>query len=357
MKRQGVVALWFIGSLLAVGLAGCSLFGPGTTAVIRVDAAEGTVPLTIAFDGTDSTGTDGISTYRWQFGTGEESYDPSGTYTYESAGTFTLSLTVRAEDGKTVTETVTIVVRPAMWLTDGNLDRVYRLSLDGSLLETFDLPAKEPRGVTIATVSGQTTLVVACANEGFQKILYLDPATGALRQMKDAPAQSPQEITYGASGQKMLWLVDGQSRMVYRMNPDSAQVFDAYGQTYFKSQSLQVRDVPFLRTPQGLDWVAVENAPGVLYYLEGDTHVLWKITIIPGYDLMANTQLRVEGLGTELPSGIFPVSAIDIYDGKLWAIDVDRHRVVEMDLATGVQTGNEITGFPGAAPAGLEIQF
>jgi PKD repeat protein len=357
MKRQGVVALWLIGSILAAGLAGCSLFGPGTTAVIRVDTAEGTVPLAIAFDGTDSTGADGISTYRWQFGTGDESYEPSGAYTYESAGTFTLSLTIRAEDGKTVTETVNIVVHPAMWITDGNLDRVYRLSLDGNLLGTFDLPAKEPRGVTIATVNGQTTLVLSCANEGFQRIVYLDPVTGALRQMKDAPAQSPQEITYGATGQKMLWLVDGQSRMIYRMNPDSAQVFDAYGQTYFKSQSLQVRDVPFLRTPEGLDWVAVENAPGLLYYLEGDTHVLWKITIIPGYDLMANTQLRVEGLGVELPAGLFPVSAIDIVDGKLWAIDVDRHRVVEMDLATGVPTGNEVTGFPGAAPAGLEIQF
>jgi hypothetical protein len=244
-----------------------------------------------------------------------------------------------------------------MWITDGNLDRVYRLTLDGAVLDAFDLPATDPRGVTVATVEGLPTLVVACANDGFQKIVYLNPATGALRQMKDAPAQSPQEITYGATGQKMLWLVDGQSRMIYRMNPDNAQVFDAFGQTYFKSTSLQVRDVPFLRTPQGLDWVAVQNAPGVLYYLEGDTHVLWKIKIIPGYDLMANTQLQVEGQGIELPSGIFPVAAIAVYDNKLWAIDVDRHRVVEMDLATGSLTGNEVSGFPGAAPAGLEIQF
>ena len=357
MKRLGVVALLLLGVLLTVTLAGCSLFGPGTRAVIRLDRTSGVVPLTIAFDGTDSTGTDGISTYHWTFGTGDESYEPSGTYTYQSAGTYTLSLTVRAEDGKSVTETSSIVVQPAMWVTDGNLDQVYRLSLDGSLLDTFTLPAKEPRGVAIAIVNGQTTLVVACANEGFQKIVYLDPATGELRQMKDAPAQSPQEITYGATGQKMLWLVDGQSRMIYRMNPDSAQVFDAFGQSYFKATSLQVRDVPFLRTPEGLDWVAVENAPGVLYYLEGDTHVLWRIKIIPGYDLMSNTQLEVEGTGTELPSGIFPVSAIDIYDGKLWAIDVDRHRIVQIDLATGTLTGTEITGFPGAAPAGLEIQF
>jgi PKD repeat protein len=357
MKRHDIVALLLMGSLLAAGLAGCTLFGPGTTAVIVVDATEGAVPLTIAFDGTGSTGTDGISTYHWQFGTGDESYEVTGTYTYERAGTFTLSLTVRGEDGKTVTESVSVVVRPALWVTDESLDCVYRLSFGGTILDTFSLPLKEPRGVTIATVNGRTTVVVTCANEGLQKIAYLDPVTGEVRQLLAAPAQSPEEITYGATGQKMLWHVDGLSRMIYRLNPDTAQVFDSFGQTYFKATSLQVRDVPFLRTPQGLDWVAVENSPGVLYYLEGDTHMLWKIKIIPGYDLMANTQLQVEGLGVELPAGIFPVSAIDIYDGRLWAIDVDRHRIVEMDLETGTLTGNAITGFPGAAPAGLEIQF
>lgn len=357
MTRRGVVVCWVVGSLLAAGLAGCTLFGPGTRAVIELDALEGTVPFAVSFDGTGSTGKDGISTYQWDFGTGDGSYDAAGTYTYVHAGTFTLSLTVRDAAGKTVTETATIVVHPALWVTDENLDCVYRLTFEGGLLDTFALPAKEPRGVAVATVDGQTTLVISCANEGFQKIIYLDPATGALRQMKEAPAQSPQEITYGATGQKMLWLVDGQSRMVYRMNPETAQVFDAFGQTYFKSTSLQVRDVPFLRSPQGLDWVAVQNAPGVLYYLEGETHVLWKIRIIPGYDLMANTQLQVEGLGVELPAGIFPVRAIDVYQGKIWALDIDRHRIVELELLTGTLTGNQITGFPGSAPAGLEIQF
>jgi hypothetical protein len=102
-------------------------------------------------------------------------------------------------------------------VTDESLDRVYRLSLDGATLGFFDLPAKEPRGVTIATVNGFATLVTACANEGFQKIIYLDPVTGALLQEKPAPAQSPEEITCDATGQKMLWHVDGQSRVTYRL--------------------------------------------------------------------------------------------------------------------------------------------
>lgn len=356
MRRRGAVAAMVAG-MLVTALASCTLFGPGTTAVIVVDATEGTVPLTIAFDGTSSTGADGITTYHWQFGTGEESYEAAGTYTYRSAGTYTLSLTVRAEDGKTVTETVAITVGPALWVTDENLDCVYRLTLDGALLDTFTLPVKEPRGVALATVNGLPTLVVSAANEGMQKLAYLDPITGAVLQVVAAPAQSPGEITYGPWGQKMLWHVDRQSRLIYRLLPETAQVFDSFGQSYFKATSLQVRDVPFLRTPQGLDWVAAPNAPGFLYYLEGDTHVLWKIKIIPGYDIMSTTQLQVEGTGTELAAGIFPVTGIDVYGNRLWAIDVDRHRIVELDLATGALTGNAVTGFPGSAPSGIEIQF
>jgi PKD repeat protein len=69
--------------------------------VISVSTTVGTVPLTVRFAGTGSTGTDGISTYHWIFGTEDESYESSGTYTYHQAGTLTHSLTVRAEEGKT----------------------------------------------------------------------------------------------------------------------------------------------------------------------------------------------------------------------------------------------------------------
>jgi PKD repeat protein len=200
MKRLTMAAPSLIGTLLAMGLAGCDLFSPGTSAVISASATGATVPLTVTFDGTESTGTDGISTYHWIFGMEDESHGTSGTYTYQQAGMFTLSLTVRAEDGKTATETVAIRVNPAVWVTDETLDRVYRLSLDGATLGFFDLPAKEPRGVNIATVNGLTTLVIACANEGFQRIIYLDPVTGALLQEKPAPVQSPEEINYGATG-------------------------------------------------------------------------------------------------------------------------------------------------------------
>ncbi|MGB2982772.1 MAG: PKD domain-containing protein [Candidatus Bipolaricaulia bacterium] len=356
MSRTVLVAASLLLSVvLLAAIGGCALFQP-TEAVILVDTTSGTVPLTISFDGTNSTGADGISYYHWGFGTEDESTEATGTYTYQQAGTFTLRLMVRGQNGKTDTATLTIVVDPAIWITDENLDRVYKLDMDGTIITFFDLPAKEPRGVTLAEVGGGTSLVVACANEGIQRILYLDPVTGALEQELAAPGQSPLQITYGAVGQKQLWHVDGVSRKISRLNPADGYVFESYGQSYFKATSPEVRDVPFLRTPQGLDWTSSPPSLGRLWYLEGDTHLFYEIEMIAGYDVMSNTQLRIAGDPVELTDEIFPVVAVDIYDGYLWAIDIDRHRIVQIDLATGALTGTQITGFPGSAPSGLEIQ-
>ena len=354
--RTGLVlGSLLLGTALLAALSGCALFSRAE-AVIVVDATTGTVPFTISFDGTASTGADGISTYHWAFGTDDEASGATGTYTYQQAGTFILTLMVRDHGGKTDTATITIIVDPAIWITDENLDRVYRLDMSGGTIAFFDLPAKEPRGVTIAEVDGQTLLVVACANEGFQRLLYLDPVTGEVEQDLTAPAQSPRQITYGAVGQKQLWHVDGLSRKLFRLNRASAQVYEAFGQSYFKATSPEVRDVPFLWTPAGLDWTPAPPSLGRLWYLEGETHLFYEIEMIAGYDIMSNTQLRIAGDPVEITAEIFPVTAVDLYDGYLWAIDVDRHRIVQIDPETGALTGTQITGFPGSAPAGLEIQ-
>jgi len=356
VMKQASLALIVIllGALLAM-VGGCALFNR-TEAVILLDVTSGIVPLTITFDGTGSSGADGISTYHWDFDTGDESYESSGMYTYQKAGTFTLTLTVRDQDGKTDTAQATIEIDPAIWLTDGNLDRVYKLDMNGNAIDFFDLSAKEPRGVTITEVNGQAVLAVACANEGFQRILYIDPVTGDLVAELPAPGQSPLQITYGAVGQKQLWHIDGLTRKLFRLNPPDGQIYEAYGQSYFKATSPEVRDVPFLWMPQGLDWTPLPNTLGRLWYLEGETHLLYEIEMIAGYDIMSNTQLRIAADPVEIVDEVFPVAAIDLYDGSLWAIDVDRHRIVQIDPSTGALTGTEIYGFPGSAPAGLEIQ-
>lgn len=355
--HRGVRVAILVTLLLISGVlvGGCFLFPSGTKAVIEVTPLSGVIPLTVDFDGGSSTGPGGINTYAWDFGTDDpDSHEVSGSYTYEHAGTFTLTLTVRAEDGSTDTDTATITVEPAVWITDENLGRIYKLDMEGQQLDSFGLPVSEPRGITIAEVGGKSWLFVACFNNGNQRILRMDPITGNVSQNYSAPAQSPLSLTYGATGQKQLWHVDGLSRKIYRLNPSNAQVYDSYGQAYFKATSPQVSDVPFLWTPQGLDWTPETNAAGHLWYLEGENRFLYKIKIIPGYDIMSNTQLQIVGDPVSIP--IFSAAAIDIYDGMLWVVDVDTHAIIEVDPETGILTGNKITGFPGASPAGLEIQ-
>ena len=346
-----------VAALAVLGtLASCAWF-VDTEAVISLDASSGTVPFTVAFDGTTSEGAGNVIFYHWASGDGAESYDDSGTHTYEHAGTFTISLLVRDAHGETDTATAEITVGPALWITDENLDRVYRLSMQGDVLGTFDLPATQPRGVTVAEVDKKALLVIPCANDGNQRILYIDPLTGAEDRRESAPAQSPRQITYQAVGQPQLWHVDGLSRYIYRLNRDDARILDSFGQSYFKGTSPIVQNVAFLWVPQGLEWTETSSEAGRLLYLEGETHLLYRIEITLAYDIMSTTQLSIEEEPVEITSEIFPVADIALFGERLFAIDVDRHRIVELDPATGELVGTPIYGFPGSAPTGLEIQF
>ncbi len=342
--------------LLLVIIAAIGGCGPGTVAVIDATPLEGVVPLTVSFDGGSSSSPSGIGTYTWSFGTGDPKvYTQSGEHTYEHAGTYTLTLKVRGDDGSTDTTSVTVTVEPAMWITDVNLDRVYKLDLQGNEIDSFLLPFSEPQGITVAEVGGKAWLFVACYNGGNQRILRIDPMSGNVVQNYSAPAQSPLNLTYQVEERKQLWHVDGLNRKLYRLNPPDLQVYDSYGESYFKATSATyVGNLPFLWEPQGLDWTPETNVSGHLWYLEGQNRMLYKIKIIPGYDIMSNTQLEIVSDPVNVP--VFSASAIDMYEGKLWVVDVDTHSIVEFDPETGVLTGNQITDFPGAAPAGLEIQ-
>ena len=345
-----------LGLILLIGiiglLTGCN---SGTIAMIDATPLTGVVPLVVAYDGTGSTSPSGISTYTWNFGTDAPPvHAETGTYTYEHAGTYTLKLTVRGADGLTTSKSVTVRVDPAVWITDANLNTVYKLDMQGNEIDSFVLPFSEPHGITVGEVGGKMWLFVACKNGGNQRILRVDPVTGNVIQNYSAPAQSPLHLTYQADGKKQLWHVDGLSRKLYRLNPPDMQVYDAYGQSYFKATSPQVGNLPFLWEPQGLDWTPAPNASGYLWYFEGKNRLLYKIKITPVYDIQSGIQLKV--VGDPVNIRIFSASAIDMYDGKLWLIDVNTHAIVQVDPQSGVPTGEKITGFPGAAPAGLEIQ-
>ena len=354
MRTRHAIALMsvVVGLLSAVG--GCA-FLSRTEAVIDVSSMSGVVPLKITFSAEGSTGVGAITTYRWTLGTGEEWHEPSGTYTYEHAGRYTLTLTVRGEDGKTDTNMIEIVVEPAFWICDENLDRVYKLDINGAVLNTLNVPVSEPRGITMAEAAGRTWLFVSCYGGGRQRLLRIDQASGVVSADYTAPAQDPLYLTYGALEPQRIWHLDGLSRRMYALNPESCQVFDSFGTNYFRA-SQQVGNEVFLQSPQGIGWVDEGGLSGLLWYLEGETHLLYAIGIDPPINMFEGVQLVIEEAPISIDASVFPVAGMDSYDGYLWVVDRDDHEIVQIDPTTGQRTGVTITGFPGASTSGLVIQ-
>lgn len=85
------------------------------TARLTSDKIEGNSPLTVTFDASGSSYPDGqITSYEWDFGDGSpKRIDASKvSYKYTAIGTFAASVTAKASDGKTDTQTLVINVRP-----------------------------------------------------------------------------------------------------------------------------------------------------------------------------------------------------------------------------------------------------
>ncbi|NOQ93899.1 MAG: PKD domain-containing protein, partial [Methylophaga sp.] len=83
------------------------------TAVISATPISGTSPLLVTFEGTSSYDTDGsLVLYAWDFGDGNSATGSQVNHTYNTAGTFTASLTVTDDTAATSTTTVSINVTP-----------------------------------------------------------------------------------------------------------------------------------------------------------------------------------------------------------------------------------------------------
>lgn len=170
-----------------------------------------------------------------------------------------------------------------------------------------------------------------------------------------APAQAPLSLAYGGDAPRRVWHVDGTSRKIYELNPGDLLVLGSFGSSYFYATG-QVAEIGLLRAPAGLAWTREEPTPGVLWYLEGSTQLLYRIRIVPPSSILGGLQLTVDGEGVPLDPSVFPVTGMDWYKGYLWVVDADHAQVVQIDPATGRKTGVAVVELPGANAAGLTFQ-
>lgn len=84
------------------------------TARASADPTSGEAPLTVEFDGTESSDPDGeVVSYRWRFGDGSTPAEgPQVSHTFDRAGTYEVVLVVTDDDGNPARTTVTIEVDP-----------------------------------------------------------------------------------------------------------------------------------------------------------------------------------------------------------------------------------------------------
>ncbi len=86
----------------------------GVVAIIETDQIDGSVPLTVEFDASGSTYSNGqITSYKWDFGDGSEPKLGSSTvsHRYDTIGSFTASVEVTGADNNSETAEITITVR------------------------------------------------------------------------------------------------------------------------------------------------------------------------------------------------------------------------------------------------------
>lgn len=105
--------------LIVLGTTGSDGSNVPPTAEIRSDISSGIAPLLVAFDGSFSTDSDGfVFGYDWDFADGGSANSVNPLHTFNTPGTYTVTMTALDNEGATATTTTVIEVFPPL----GNLE-------------------------------------------------------------------------------------------------------------------------------------------------------------------------------------------------------------------------------------------
>ncbi|PKP58736.1 hypothetical protein CVT91_07995, partial [Candidatus Atribacteria bacterium HGW-Atribacteria-1] len=181
------------------------------TAQFAAEPHTGVVPLTVNFNAGGSTDTDGsITYYAWNFGDGTSEVsgltEPVKQHTYNTPGTYTVTLTVIDDDGEIGTCTYTDIIEcspyigihsiwtiPIMW--EEKLEK--ETGIDGlRLIHEFLLVGKDGTlFVSAEQGSKPGTMVIVAIDPIRQKVLWINPVVDT-KGMGGRPAIGPDETVY-----------------------------------------------------------------------------------------------------------------------------------------------------------------
>ncbi|WP_338236975.1 PKD domain-containing protein [Persicobacter diffluens] len=276
---------------------------------------EGFAPATVTFTNESLAAT----TYQWDFGVEDgTSSEENPTFLYEDFGTYTVSLTAIAEDGREDTKTEQIIIKdplggrlPTLYYTDRATGMIHMVVLDEEaetpVVQSFGADHFKPYGIS-ADLENETLFVVGHEDgiifkydalvNGDKEVLF------NIADEADAPfVDYPAGIT--VIGSKIFW---GAIGGIYSSNLDGSN----------PSQLVEV--------------LGGESLPlGLSYDAEND----WIYFCNDGLDFGGGVyRVHLDGTGLELVVADVDAGAISYLNGKLYYFDYIEDRGVIYDIAT-----------------------
>lgn len=206
-------------------------------AVITPSATTGMNPLTVVFDGSDSSDFDGtLVSYVWDLGDGTTSTGETVTNTYPDGGRYLVTLTVTDNDGKSNTAEVEIVVyqKPVATFTTTPSVGKAPLSVDLNASDSYDPDGdiktyKWDYGDGQVALSKRETHVFSTPGT-FEIMLQvvdndnITDTTTRVIQVLDAPL-APVNITVERMTNRSFMYVDYLNNIAWQENPDNTGLF------------------------------------------------------------------------------------------------------------------------------------
>lgn len=155
------------------------------TAVIAASSTSGTAPMSVTFNGSGSTDSDGtISSYAWNYGDGTTASGSIATKTFNTAGTYTVTLTVTDNRGGKGTSSAVIQISasPAKILRVASITLSTTTSSKGrsvlAMVRVTDANGVGQSGVTVSgNFSGLVTKSVSGRTDTQGSVVLTAPAT------------------------------------------------------------------------------------------------------------------------------------------------------------------------------------